>query len=47
MKASTTLFYVSCFIYLYHIIRSDNTDMLNYSFNATVILGIIALLNRR
>jgi hypothetical protein len=43
---NTTIFYVSMFIFLYHQFNG-NTEMSSISFQAAVLLGISAILNRR
>jgi hypothetical protein len=43
---NTLAFYISLFVYFYYLI-SGNTEMVNFSFHMTVLLGILAILNRR
>ena len=44
---NTIAFYICLGFYGYHNLLNGNTDMKSLSFQSSVLLGIIALLNRR
>jgi hypothetical protein len=46
MNVNILAFYISLILYIYQRWNS-NTEMINLSFQATVLLGIMTLLNRR
>ena len=44
---NTIAFYICLGFYIYHNLLTGNTDMKLISFQSSVLVGIIALLNRR
>lgn len=47
MNIYQIIFYINICIYIYYRSISGNTEMINYSFHSVVLLGFLALLNKK